>query len=105
MSKKKHHGNKYEHLSTPEAQLDFHGEGILTPEEITQRVSQFIQECQQKGFSRVLIITGKGLHSRDGIAVIKPIVQKHLKGLDTVKEIAEARRDRGGEGALEIKLW
>ena len=97
--------NKYEHLSKPTAELDFHGTGILLPNEITQKVDTFIIESLKNNHTHILIITGKGLHSRDGAAVIKPLVMKHLRKHNKVKSVSTARRDRGGDGALEVKLY
>ena len=90
-------------MAGPQAQLDFHGLGVLTPREITQKVDEFIQASQHAGHNKLLIITGKGLHSQNG-AVIKPTVQKHLSSHPEVKSVLTARRDRGGQGALELTL-
>jgi DNA-nicking Smr family endonuclease len=96
-------GNKYAHLSQPQASFDFHGLGILTPVEICEKASDFVRASRQKGYKKVLIVTGKGLHSKSG-PVIGPILEKYLPGLPEVKSIVKARRDRGGEGALEVEL-
>jgi DNA-nicking Smr family endonuclease len=95
--------NKYAHLSEPEAQLDFHNQGSLTPNQIKQRLNEFIQESHQKGIKKLLIITGKGLHS-ENTAVVRPLVQNLLSSHPLVKSTLTARRDRGGEGAFEVLL-
>ena len=103
VKKQKNIGNKYAHLSQPQATLDFHGLGVLTPNEIHQKAQDFIQDASKKGFKRVLIITGKGMHSKAG-PVIGPLLEEFLPRLDEVKSVVKARRDRGGEGALEVEL-
>jgi NDP-sugar pyrophosphorylase family protein len=57
-----------------------------------------------KKLSKIIFITGKGLHSRNGSPVVKPILKNYLSTLGTVERVYEARRDRGGEGALEVIL-
>lgn len=96
-------GNKYAHLSGPEVTFDFHGEGIMTADEIRNRAEHFLKECRSKGCKNVLIITGKGLHSANG-PVIGPLLREYLPRLNIVQSVQTARRDRGGEGALEIEL-
>lgn len=106
MSKKKksdHRGNKYAHLNEPQATFDYHDKGILTEDEIRDLADEFIAECKGKGLMKVLIITGKGLHSENG-PVIGPLLKWYLHKNPAVLSVETARRDRGGEGALEVKL-
>ena len=99
--KKKH--DKYAHLQEPQATFDFHDRGLLTEDEIKRLARVFVEESRSKGYERVLIITGKGLHSSDG-PVIRPLLKWFLHSLPQVLSVETARRDRGGEGALEVKL-
>jgi len=101
---KKTKQNKYAHLSKPEAELDFHGMGILTENQVQSITDDFIKKSKQNKLKKVLIITGKGLHSRNEVAVVKPIVIAFLKRHEDVESCMEARRDRGGSGALEVTL-
>ena len=96
-------GDKYAFLHESQAELDFHGRGMLRQEEICRITEVFIEDAVKKGFKRLLIITGKGLHSSDG-PVIKPLLSWYLHKLPSVKSAVTARRDRGGEGALEVEL-
>jgi DNA-nicking Smr family endonuclease len=95
--------NKYAHLSEPQAKLDFHGLGTLTPHEIYQMLEGFLEESANNGLERVLVITGKGLHSKNG-AIVKPTVQNCLAESPYVQSVTQARRDRGGSGAFEVLL-
>lgn len=105
-SNKEPHGqsNKYAHKAEPEIALDFHKAGILTREEITALTQRFLERCFQKKIKKVLIITGKGLHSQNSTAVIKPVVEKLLLRSEYVKTYSWAPRQRGGDGAFEINL-
>lgn len=96
-------GNKYAHLSAPQAIFDFHGKGILGKEEIRVLAAAFIRKSFQQGMKKVLIITGKGMHSKGG-PVVGPLLMEYLPTLPEVHSMVLARRDRGGEGALEVRL-
>lgn len=96
--------NKYDNLSQPEAEFDFHGRGILTMREVERLADEFLDECRRRGLKKVLFITGKGLHSRNGMPVIKPHLRKYLMSLSFVARVYEGRRDRGGTGTLELIL-
>lgn len=106
MAKKKQwtkKNDKYAHLNEAQAQLDYHDKGLLREEDIQSMARDFIESCSQKGLTKVLIITGKGLHSAEG-PVIRPLLKWYLHKLPQVLSVETARRDRGGEGALEVKL-
>lgn len=109
MSKKrkkprKEKNNKYDNLSKPQAEFDFHNRGILTMSEVKEMVDEFIEKCRDRGLTKVLFITGKGLHSKKGMPVIKPFVKKYLQSKSYVNRIYEGRFDRGGSGTLEVIL-
>jgi DNA-nicking Smr family endonuclease len=101
---KKSKNNKYDNLSRPQAEFDFHDLGVLMPKDIQKLADQFLDKCKSRGLSKVLFITGKGLHSKNGAPVVKPTLKKYLSTLNFVDRVYEARRDRGGEGALEVIL-
>jgi len=91
-------------MSEPQATLDYHGQGILRKEQILSVCEEFIKNAKKNKYSRILIITGKGLHS-GGDPVIKPLVFEFLQEkfeLEEIEKFVEARRDRGGSGAFEV---
>lgn len=96
--------NKYDNLSKPQAEFDFHDRGVLTPNDMKTLVDGFMEECRDRGFTKVLIITGKGIHSREGMPVIKPFVKKYLQSKPFVVRVYEGRFDWGGSGTLEVIL-
>lgn len=95
--------NKYEQLTTAEDEFDFHGKGALNEFEIRDMAHGFLWQAYQRRLHKVRIITGKGLHSKDG-AVIKPILLAYIPTLPFVRASTTARIDEGGEGALSIIL-
>lgn len=99
---RKEKNNKYDNLSKPQAEFDFHDRGVLTPNDMKKMVDEFIEDCRDRELTKVLIITGKGLHSRNGMPVIKPFVKKYLQTKSFVVRVYEGRFDRGGSGTLEV---
>jgi len=108
MSKKrkerKTKNNKYDNLSKPQAEFDFHGMGILTKDDIKNLADSFLEKSINRGLTKILFITGKGLHSRDGMPIIKPQLKRYLADNPSVLRVYEGRRDRGGSGTLEVVL-
>ncbi len=96
--------NKYDNLSQPEAVFDFHDRGVLLESDMKKLTDEFLEECIDRGLKKILIITGKGLHSRKGMPIIKPFLRKYLMSLPFVVRVYEGRRDRGGSGTLEVVL-
>jgi len=94
--------NKYESLSKPQKELDFHNKGILKKEEIIDLLENFIKECKNEKIEKALIITGKGIHSKDGRSIVRPIVENELSKNPEIKNFYESRIDRGGSGAIEV---
>ncbi|PIR55242.1 hypothetical protein COU74_02465 [Candidatus Peregrinibacteria bacterium CG10_big_fil_rev_8_21_14_0_10_36_19] len=96
--------NKYDNLSKPQAEFDFHDKGILAPHHVKKLADEFLESCERRGLTKILFITGKGLHSKNGMPVIKPFLRKYLLSLPNVARVYEGRSDRGGEGTLEVIL-
>ncbi len=96
--------NKYDNLSRPQEEFDFHDRGVLLPNDIRRLANEFLDECKSRNLTKVIFITGKGLHSRNGMSVIKPFLKKYLSDLPFVSRVYEGRFDRGGEGTLEVIL-
>lgn len=95
--------NKYKHLQTPQAEFDFHNLGILTHEQILNLADDFIQDCVASGYRLVSIITGVGLHSKNG-PVVKPVVADFLRNHPAVESFSEGKFTQGGQGVLIVKL-
>lgn len=109
MGKKRKQGkpdkvNKYDNLSKPQEEFDFHDRGVLPMSVVQKMTDEFLDQCERRGLIKVLFITGKGLHSKKGMPVIKPFLKKYLGAHKNVVRVYEGRRDRGGEGTLEVIL-
>lgn len=97
--------NKYAGMTEPQATLDFHGYGVLNAADVKQMLDDFLEESASKGLKRLLVVTGKGLHSAGGEAKVKQWAQAHLRHHALVKQCRQSRRDRGGSGALELEIF
>ena len=93
--------------------FDLHGFTLL---EANKKVKELILNCQEKGFSEILLITGKGLHSNTdqntyvskNLSKLKFAVPEYINTqkdlLDKIFIIEQAKVNDGGEGAIIIKL-
>ncbi|MBL8915448.1 MAG: Smr/MutS family protein [Archangium sp.] len=87
-----------------QAHLDLHG---LTRDEAKPKLDAFIQKSRIDGHRCVLVITGRGLHSKDQIPVLKEGVQQWLargKQHKQVLAFCTARPKDGGAGAVYVLL-
>ncbi|ORX56995.1 DUF1771-domain-containing protein [Hesseltinella vesiculosa] len=57
-------------------EIDLHG---LFVAEASDRVEEALQRCQREGYKDLTIIVGKGLHSPDHIAKLKPAITELVK--------------------------
>lgn len=104
LNSKKEKTNKYDNLSKPQAEFDFHDRGFLTTSDIKKMTDEFLTEAKKRNLTKILFITGKGLHSKKGMPIIKPFLKKYLLTLSFVDRVYEGRFDRGGEGTVEVIL-
>lgn len=88
----------------PEARLDLHG---YTAQEARPVMDRFIEESVAQQRRVVCIVTGRGLHSKDGI----PVLKERLKSWLTRSRLAlhvlafvSARPIDGGVGAVNVLL-
>ena len=77
------------------ARVDLHG---LFVAEAEQRVHRHLELCEKVGVARTVIITGKGLHSRDGVAKLRPAVEKLLRDVEGWRVVVGKNA-----GAFEVK--
>ena len=99
--------------SNKKFKFDFHGYSI---EKANSTIEKIISKCYENGVNEILVITGKGIHSKDYKDVYNsteynklkstiPLFIKNEPSLSLkIKNIKIAPNDKGGEGALIIKL-
>ena len=93
--------------------LDLHGYSLETA---NQKVKFFLIKSFDEGYKKVLIVTGKGKHSKayddpyrsSKLSIMKYSIPDYIKGdknlISKIKKISEANIEDGGEGALYIFL-
>ncbi|HVP66288.1 MAG TPA: Smr/MutS family protein [Anaeromyxobacteraceae bacterium] len=84
--------------------LDLHG---LSRGEARAAVEAFLRESRQKGKRCVLLVHGRGLHSRDQVPVLKEALRSWLATARFGRHVlafATARPQDGGAGAVYVLL-
>ncbi len=93
--------------------FDLHGYSI---EKANSTIDQIISKCYKNGIHQILVITGKGIHSKNENNVFTSSEYSKLKNTiplflknkpelaSKIKKITTAPTEQGGEGALIIKL-
>jgi DNA-nicking Smr family endonuclease len=84
--------------------VDLHG---MTKDQAHQRVRRFVSDCRRSGWRCVLIVHGRGQHSKDQIPVLKQAVRSWLERGPLARHVlafSTARPRDGGAGALYVLL-
>jgi len=93
--------------------IDLHG---YTIEEANKAVEQFIQECFDENVTKIIVITGKGLRSKNienpylskDLSILKYSVPEFIENnkslTQLIIETTDARIEDGGSGAFYIYL-
>jgi DNA-nicking Smr family endonuclease len=83
--------------------LDLHGKKV---EEGLWLLNEFIVGCALRRLRQVLVVTGKGLHSEQGVGVMKQAVEQWILGSGRVyvRTYSDAPRQAGGSGAIVLNL-
>lgn len=84
-----------------EESIDLHG---LTGDEAYRSAIDFLKEQYQSGRRKVEIVVGKGLHSKDGKAVVKESVKRAISSLNFIREYYSPSERYGGSGTFHIIL-
>lgn len=83
-----------------ESELDLHG---FTVAEAERRVDAFLQESLTRGLKKVLIIHGKGNHSKEG-GKLKVAVRRYLENHPLAGATGVPDRTVGGSGAVWVRV-
>ena len=93
--------------------IDLHG---YTIEEANKAVEQFIQKCFDENVTKIIVITGKGLRSKNienpylskDLSILKysvpEFIESNLNLMKMIIEITDAKIEDGGSGAFYIYL-
>ena len=93
--------------------LDLHG---YTLDEANKKIGEFIIENSRLGVQKLIVVTGKGLHSQNesnpyvskDLSILKYSVPEYIKNnqslMKYIYQISEAKIEDGGSGAFYIYL-
>jgi len=93
--------------------IDLHG---YTIEEANKMVEQFIEKCFEESVTKIIVITGKGLRSKNvenpylskDLSILKYSVPEFIESNDNltkiIMETTDAKIEDGGSGAFYIYL-
>lgn len=84
-----------------DARLDLHR---MTVEKAREEVFAFIREAFAYELRNVMIVPGRGLHSRSSEALLKSYVNKWLPEFEEVQAFCSAQPQHGGTGAVYVML-
>ena len=77
-------------------------EALPSPTAAIRRAENWLREHQVKGSEEVLIVTGRGLRSIDGVAVIRPAIEKLLFALRRRGVIASHAEHNPGAFVVQL---
>ena len=93
--------------------IDLHG---YTLEEANKSIQDFINKSYEEGINKLIVVTGKGLHSNNEkdpyvskeFSILKysvpEFIKKNIELIRKISEITNAKIEDGGEGAFYIYL-
>ena len=93
--------------------FDLHGYSL---DEANIKISEFIKDSYEKGLKKIIIVTGKGIHSQNekdpyiskNLGILKYSVPEYIKNsnelMSLISEIKQADKEDGGGGAFYIYL-
>jgi DNA-nicking Smr family endonuclease len=109
--------NKDAHLNQNQSQkvkyIDLHGH---TLDQANKKIEDFINQNYLAGIKKLIVITGKGLHSKNNknpyvskdLSILKYSVPEYIKNnknlMNKIYEFGEAKIEDGGSGAFYIFL-
>jgi len=93
--------------------FDLHGYSL---DEANIKISEFIKDSYEKGLKKIIIVTGKGIHSQNekdpyiskNLGILKYSVPEYIKNsnelMSLISEIKQADKEDGGGGAFYLFL-
>ena len=84
-----------------DAIIDLHGK---TEAQAYRLIINFVKSCYSRNFKNIIIVTGKGVNSQGKLKLKTPIWLKGEKLSKFVVGFTSMPNNKGGEGALYVKL-
>ena len=81
--------------------IDLHSMNVKEALDVCEKA---LRQAIKANHGKVLFVTGKGIHSTNGISILKKEVFRYLRQQDTVKHVVQAPPHLGGEGAWLVYI-
>ena len=93
--------------------IDLHG---YTLDEANNVINNFIKNCYEENVNKIIVVTGKGLHSENeknpyvskDLSILKYSIPEYISNnkslMNVINEIKDAKIEDGGSGAFYIFL-
>ena len=93
--------------------IDLHG---YTLDEANKVINDFIKNCYEEKVNKIIVVTGKGLHSENeknpyvskDLSILKYSIPEYISNnkslMNVINEIKDAKIEDGGSGAFYIFL-
>jgi DNA-nicking Smr family endonuclease len=85
----------------PDWRIDLHG---CTVEEARKKLRMAVQNCRYQRYHTLLVVTGRGLHTASGSAVLTPAVLEWLASEEARAAGVERYALSSRGGAVEVEL-
>ncbi len=95
------HNREYLKKLAPEATIDLHG---LKKDEAWARLEGFVADSIRRGFRKIMIVHGKGLHSNGSDPVLGPMVRQFIEQNKRLGTSGHPDRNNGGNGATWVLI-
>ena len=101
------------HSSIKTRSIDLHGH---TLDDANKVISNFIENCYEEKVNKIIVVTGKGLHSKNekdpyvskDLSILKysvpEFIENNIELKKIILEITNAKIEDGGDGAFYIHL-
>lgn len=100
--REKQYDRNYLVAMKPEARIDLHG---LHQDEARERLSAFITDCRRRGIRKILVVHGKGIHTKGTDPVLGEMVRRFIESDSRCGMSGHPKtRQEGGSGATWVVL-
>ena len=102
-----------QHSSIKTKSIDLHG---YTLDEANKVINDFIKNCYNEKVNKIIVVTGKGLHSENeknpyvskNLSILKYSIPEYISNnknlMNIINEIKDAKIEDGGDGEFYILL-
>lgn len=99
LERAKMESREYLRAMPPEARIDLHG---LTRDDAWSRLESFVADCVSRGLRKILIVHGKGNHSRGSDPVLGRLVRTFIERHERLGSSGHPGHNQGGTGATWV---